>query len=117
MEQNKNKEASFGSRETKHEETQSAHESARQKREEALERARRKKEVCEAYDALCRILDERKILLAEIKAIELCNLNGERCPEEAGSVFSRITDNNERELLYIYILTGSLNPEIAAIEI
>lgn len=72
-------------------ETKSAHESARQEREEALDRARRKKEVCEAYDALCRILDERKLLLAEVKAIELCNLNGERCPEEAASVFVRLS--------------------------
>lgn len=100
-----------------HEKTQSAHESARQEREKALDRARRKKEVCEAYDELCRILDERKIMIAEIKALELRNLNGEYCPERAASVFTRITDNKERELLYLYLLTGTLDPEIAAIEI
>lgn len=110
MEQDKNKEASFGSRETKQEEAQSAREAARREREEVLERARRKKEVCEAYDALCRLLDERKIMLAEIKAIELRNEDGEQCLEDEASVFYRIADSNEREFLCFSILTGMFVP-------
>lgn len=127
MEQDKNKEASYDCRQTnereqtplgtQNEETQSAREAARREREEVLFRARRKKEICEAYDALCRLLDERKIMLAEIKAIELRNEDGEKYPEEVGSLFYRITDNNERELLYLRILTGTLAPDECAIEI
>lgn len=117
MEQNKNKEASFDCRETKQEETQSAHAAARREREEVLERARRKKEICDAYDALCRILDERKIMLDAIKVIELRHEDGEQYPEAVENLFYRLTDNNERELLYLRILTGTLDPDEFAIEI
>ena len=120
MEQDKNKEASFGSRETteteqapfdaKQEETQSAHEAARQEFRE-LAKSVRKAEILAATAALCSILEERKLLFDEIKEIELHNLNGEKCPEEAASVFYRMNDNNERELLYIQKLTGIFDDE------
>ena len=83
MEQDKNKEAGFGGRQTEHEETQSAREAARREREESLERARRKKEVCEAYDALCRCLDEQKIIFGDVKAITLRNIDGGKMPERS----------------------------------
>ena len=110
MEQNKNKEAGFGGRQTENEETQSAREAARWKREAALERARRKEDICEAYDALCRCLDERKIMLDAVKAIELRHEDGEQCLEDEASVFYRIADSNEREFLYFSILTGMFVP-------
>lgn len=127
MEQDKNKEASFGSRETnereqtplgtQEEEALSAREAARRELEAICERARRKKEICNAYGELCSILDERKILFEAVRKITIRNIDGEKCPEEAESLFYRLAANNERELLYLRILTETLDPDECAIEI
>ena len=105
MEQNKNKEASFDCRETKQEETQSAHAAARREREKVLERVRRRKEVCNAYDALCRLLDERKLILEEVRKITIRNIDGEKCAEEALDVFKRWKENTDREVEKLELLT------------
>ena len=121
MEQDKNKNVSFESRQTteteqapfaaKQEETQSAHESARQEREESLDRARRKKEVCEAYDALCRLLDERKIIFGDVKAITLRKIDGEKCQLESFIAYMRYKDNSEWVGKLLCKLTEVTEPE------
>lgn len=111
MEQEKNKEAGFGGRQTEHEETQSAREAARWEREAALERARRNEDICEAYDALCRCLDEQKIIFGDVKAIELGKLDERISLGEVLDVERRWKENSERTVKYLHKLTGEPEPK------